>query len=75
VGWPAGPAGVTTTTIGIDLTYHSLAHEGWILGLLHYPDELVAQHASEAGVPTDDLEIGVADANHGGPDARFPWRG
>jgi hypothetical protein len=62
------------TTIGTDLAHDSLAHEVWLLDLFHYPNELVAQHASKARVAPDDLEIGVADASQRDPDARLAWR-
>src|SRR5690606_6802750 len=52
----------TLSAARIDLSYHTLTHELHTLRALNHAHELMTDRALKSGVPTDDLNISVADA-------------
>ena len=65
VGPHAGPAAAAGSAGGVNLANHSFTGER---SGLYDPDELVAQYAAEGVVPSDQLDVGVADTGDENPD-------
>src|SRR5262245_2741538 len=68
VSWPARPAGLALPAAAIDFADHTASG---VRTLRRNADKLMAQHAAEAHVAVDQLQIGLADSCHEHPDSRF----
>src|SRR5262249_59018216 len=68
VSWPARPAGLALPATAIDFADHTASG---VRTLRRNADKLMAQHAAEAHVAVDQLQIGLANSCHEHPDSRF----
>src|SRR5262245_37777747 len=68
MGWPARPARLALPATAIDFADYTAAG---VRTVSRNADKLVAQHAIEAHITADQLEIGLANPCREYPDSRF----